>query len=360
MAVYKVIQDIEAEDKLLGPLTLKGFIYAIIAGACAFINFRLLAISTPLKWLFIFMFAMPMILFGVLASPLGREQPTEVWLLSRIRFFLKQRSRLWDQSGMQDLVKITVPKKEDLHLTKELSPNEVNSRLKTLALTLDTRGWAIKNVDVNMSVPEAETQTITPESDRLVGAAGVPRQMPVVDVHAEDDILDEKSNPIAKKFDAMMQHAESERKKGILAALMGLVDKDEANYKSPSKNSPATRSALVRMKREQAAQEASRKAKADAELEEKLAKARAKFSAEFDGAQKKSSPKHQLFKNQPSQPQKTDAGTASKQVTANRQTDNMELAQSGSAFSVATLSQLANRPSKIEQTGPDEVTISLH
>jgi hypothetical protein len=365
MAVYKVIQDIEAEDKLLGPLTLKGFIYAMIAGTCAYINFRLLMVGTPLKWVFILMFAMPMILFGVLASPLGREQPTEVWLLSRIRFFLKPRSRVWGQSGIQELVKITAPKKQEAVLTKDLSQHEVHSRLKTLALTLDTRGWAIKNVDVNLSVPEATTQTITPESDRLVGAAGVPKQMPVVDVRAEDDILDEKNNPVAKKFDAMMQHAEAERKRGILAALMGLVDKDEDKYRaSSSKDSPATKAALAKMQRERTAQEAKRKAKQEAELEEKLAKARANFSAEFAGGQKKPNPSHKLFNSASgsptSQPAKTDVGTAAKQVTANRQTDNMELAQSGSAFSVATLSQLANRPSRVEQTGPDEITISLH
>jgi hypothetical protein len=87
MAVYKVIQDIESEDKLLGPLSLKGFIYALIAGTCLFIEYKLFLIGSPLKYIFIFTFAIPMILFGVLASPLGREQPTEVWLLSRIKFF---------------------------------------------------------------------------------------------------------------------------------------------------------------------------------------------------------------------------------------------------------------------------------
>ncbi len=30
MATYKVLQDIEAEDKLLGPLTLKQFIFAVV------------------------------------------------------------------------------------------------------------------------------------------------------------------------------------------------------------------------------------------------------------------------------------------------------------------------------------------
>jgi hypothetical protein len=47
-------------------------------------------------------------------------------------------------------------------------------------------------------------------------------------------------------------------------------------------------------------------------------------------------------------------------VTPAPQAVNMELAQSGNAFSVATLSQLANRQPKVQQTGPDELTISLH
>ena len=92
MAVYKVIQDIEAEDKLLGPLTLKGFIYAAIAALLAFINFRLLFAGAlgPLRWFFVLLFLFPMFLFMILASPLGREQPTEVWLLSRVRFLIKR------------------------------------------------------------------------------------------------------------------------------------------------------------------------------------------------------------------------------------------------------------------------------
>jgi hypothetical protein len=175
MAVYKVIQDVESEDKLLGPLSLKGFIYAVIAGSCAFIEFRLFLIASPLKWAFMLMFAVPMLLFGVLASPLGREQPTEVWLLSRVRFFIKPRKRIWDQEGLSELVTITVPKKLELHLTKDLTQTEVQSRLKTLATTLDTRGWAIKNVDVNLNDPNINANIVTPQSDRLVKAGNPAR-----------------------------------------------------------------------------------------------------------------------------------------------------------------------------------------
>lgn len=375
MAVYKVIQDIEAEDKLLGPLSFKAFVYALIAIACGFINFKLLLVGSPVKFLFILIFLVPMLLFGVLASPLGREQPTEVWLLSRIRFFLKPRKRIWDQSGMMDLVTVTVPKKQELHLTKELSQDEVQSRLKTLAVTLDTRGWAIKNVDVNLSVPETAVQS-TAQSDRLVGAGGVPQQMPVADVHAADDILDEKNNPTAQKFEAMMRKAEEDRRHSLLSTLRGLVETDEPREKKKTKHKartkkparghsakdlPATRQALARLSKETAQERARRQAEEDAAIAQKLEKARTSFSAEFEGDHIKANPHHRVFGSRArpaSQP--TPAAAAPNSVTAARQADNMELAQSGSAFSVSTLSQLANRPDDTQPAGPNEVSISLH
>jgi hypothetical protein len=376
MAVYKVIQDVEAEDKLLGPLSFKAFIYALIAGGCAFINFRLLFVGSPVKFLFIAVFLVPMVLFGVLASPLGREQPTEVWLLSRIRFFLKPRKRIWDQSGLMDLVTVTVPKKQELHLTKELSQDEVQSRLKTLAMTLDTRGWAIKNVDVNLSVPEATVQN-TAQSDRLVGTAGLPQQMPVADVHAADDILDEKNNPTAQKFEVMMRKAAEDRRHSLLSSLKGLVDTDEkpkpkrhvkhkahakkVHKETSTKDLPATRQAIAEIKRETAEQRARRRAQEDAEIDRKLVSARASFSSEFEGDHIKPNPHHRVFGSRTQPPaQPTPAEPAPNPVTAVRQADNMELAQSGSAFSVSTLSQLANRPGDPKPAGTDEVAISLH
>lgn len=383
MAVYKVIQDVESEDKLLGPLTLKGFIYAAIAGVCLFIEFRLLFVGSPLKFLFMAMFAGPMILFGVLASPLGGEQPTEVWLLSRIKFFLKPRQRLWDQSGVLDMVTVTVPKKQELNLTDGLSQDEVQSRLKALSMTLDTRGWAIKNVDVNLSVPELEAHSATPHSDRLIGTSGVPEQMPVVDVHAADDIMDEKHNPTAQKFAGMLVAAESERRNSILAAIKGLEDQDEPETKKykhkrktkakskkteeqvATKDLPAAKEALEILKKEKAAERARQRALDDERIARELVKAREKFSSEYEGDQHKSNPHHRFFgaparKATPQAPVQTQPAPANNPVTAAKQADNMNLAQSGSAFSVSTLSQLANRPSIAQQTGPDEVTISLH
>ncbi len=228
MAQYKVIQDIEAEDKLLGPLTLKGFIYAIIAVFCAFINFKVFTSSGlgPLKWVFILIFSLPMILFGVLASPLGRQQPTEVWLLARIRFLLKARKRLWSQSGMQHLVTITAPKKVDKNRTKGLSETEVKSRLQALATTLDSRGWAVKNVTVAPALLDQEAQ-----SDRLVAPTTISTVDPNIDIHPADDIMDEQNNPTAQYFAGLMQEADAQRKVSVanrLSAARGAVASAEA------------------------------------------------------------------------------------------------------------------------------------
>lgn len=374
MAVYKVIQDIEAEDKLLGPLSFKAFVYALIAGVCVFIEIEFATrMGGIIKIPFMFLFLAPMLLFGVLASPLGREQPTEVWLLSRIRFFLKPRKRIWDQSGTMDLVEVTAPKKKELHLTKELSQDEVQSRLKTLAMTLDTRGWAIKNVDVNLNVPEVQAQNPTPESDRLIGTAGVPRQMPVVDVHAADDILDEKHNPTAQKFEALMQKAEEDRRHSLLATIKGMVDTDKpakkptkhkvkskhskaAAKETDTKNLASTKKALEELDRQRAAERARKQAEEQAELVQKLASARESFNAEFEGGHLRPNPHHRLF----GAPAAAAPQPAATPVTAPRQTDNIELAQSGSAFSVSTLSQLANRTTEPQQPDSGEVAVSLH
>src|SRR6185436_17364935 len=113
MATYKVLQDIEAEDKLLGPLTLKQFIFASITIVIGFIEFKL--VNAPGLGLFriplMLALFFPMLIFGFLASPIGRDQPNDVWLLARLRFMIKPHRRIWNQDGISQLVTITAPKR---------------------------------------------------------------------------------------------------------------------------------------------------------------------------------------------------------------------------------------------------------
>lgn len=203
MSTYKVIQDIEAEDHILGPLSLRQFIYGLVAAFCFYMSY--FVISRHLAFLLVILLP-PGIFAAFFAFPFGKDQPTEVWAVAKIRFLFKPRKRVWDQDGVKELVTVTAPKKVEEHLTNDLSESEVRSRLSALASTIDSRGWAIKNVNVNMySRPDA---TAPDSSDRLVNANNIPQTVPDFDVQASDDIMDEQNNPIAQQFEQMINDSE--------------------------------------------------------------------------------------------------------------------------------------------------------
>lgn len=201
MATYKVIQDIEAEDKFLGPLTLKQFIFGIIGVFFAYLSF--FALTKGLTFLLV-VFAPPMLLGFFLAVPWSKDQPTEVWVLAKLRFMVKPRRRIWDQSGMEELVTITAPKKEEKQLTDNLSQIEVKSRLKALAQTIDSRGWVVKDAEYNISYrPDT--------SDRLVNAGALPHEVPPIDVNNIPDAYSVDA-PTSENFDRMIQQSTEMRK----------------------------------------------------------------------------------------------------------------------------------------------------
>lgn len=219
MATYKVIQDIEAEDKLVGPLTLKQFIFAAIAACFAFIAFM---IASKTNIFAVIPFLPFILVFGVLAAPLGRDQPTDIWLAAKIRFFIKPRRRIWDQSGIKELVTITAPKRENKNFSNNLSQQEVKSRLKALANTIDSRGWAIKNVDVNLYSTPAY---ISEDSDRLIDPASLPQSVPDIDITSADDIMDTTS-PIAQHFDEIVQQASQAQKAAAVERMQTAIQKE--------------------------------------------------------------------------------------------------------------------------------------
>jgi hypothetical protein len=152
----------------------------------------------------------------VLAGPFVHDQPSEVWLLAKIKFFLKPRKRIWDQSGIKDLVTITVPKKIERTLTDGLSQTEVKSKLHALANTLDSRGWAVKNVNVNLY---AQPSYATASTDRLIDGSVLPQQVPDYDTYATDDILDETNNPTAQQLRQMVSQSTQAHRQQLIAQM---------------------------------------------------------------------------------------------------------------------------------------------
>ena len=202
MSTYKVIQDIEAEDKLVGPLSLRQFIYAGVSAVCLYICF--LAITKGAIFL-VGIFLPVAAIGGFFAFPWKGEQPTEIWALARLRFMIKPRTRIWNQSGVKDLVTIMAPKKleKSRPRTNNLSQTEVHSRLKALADTIDSRGWATRNAAYGIY----NNQTVQATTSILAGSGNLqPGAVPSEAFAPSSDMFDVQ-NSVAQNFDAMLNRS---------------------------------------------------------------------------------------------------------------------------------------------------------
>jgi hypothetical protein len=193
MATYKVPQDVEAEDKLLGPFSFRQFIYLIVAAIAGFLAFGLSRV-------FIGLVVIPlpiMAFFLILALPLKKDQPMETYLTAIVRFWLKPRLRLWDPEGVVTNVEITNPAQDEERLTKEFSGEEASARLRYLSQIVDSGGWASRG----MMSPTDNLHL----SDTLVAEA-----------RSAEDMLDD-STGVAQNFDTMISRSDAAYKDTLIA-----------------------------------------------------------------------------------------------------------------------------------------------
>ena len=147
MATYKVPQDVEADDKLIGPFSFRQFIYLIIVVMAG-------ALAWGLSNIFIGLAIIPLpiiLLFGALALPLRKDQPMEIYLAAMISFYLKPHKRLWDPDGVESLIEITVPKVVEVQRSKNISEDDARQRFSYLAGIVDSGGWAIRGTGAQAS-----------------------------------------------------------------------------------------------------------------------------------------------------------------------------------------------------------------
>jgi hypothetical protein len=332
MASHKVIQDIEAEDKFVGPLTLRQFIFAM--GGAFFGYLNVFAMGKGAPWAFL-IFAPPMFFCFFLAIPWSKTQPTEVWFLAKLRFHFKPKRRIWNQSGLQELVTITVPKKPERVLTKNLSEEEVKSRLQALADTIDSRGWAIKHT----------TQQEASGDDRLINIASIPEPVPEEDLRNVPDVMDEKTAPLASSIEHMIEDKDKQRKQHLYDKMDNIRKgkPEEAPDKSLAVSPPLEEPhALSNQAEEQLL---------SAELEKRKASARLSEGNMHSIPSAKSKAK---IKKPKIKSASTDEKKPQADMTTPVQPDILELAQNND-LNVATIARQANK-----KDDDNEVVVSLH
>ena len=159
MAQYKVPQDVEADDKLLGPFTFRQFIYLIIASGFIALAWALFQVFPLLV-----IIPVPIILFfGALALPLKKDQPMETYLAAIVSFYLKPRKRFWDAGQPESTIEITAPKKAETARIKDISQDEATHRLSFLAEIVDSAGHAIKGSTLSPLREEVYAEAVNTE-----------------------------------------------------------------------------------------------------------------------------------------------------------------------------------------------------
>lgn len=136
MAEYTVPQDVEAEDKLLGPFSFRQFLYLIVMVAGIGVAWLLGNMLLPLA-----IIPLPIIIiFGALALPIRKDQPMETYLVALVNFYLKPHKRLWTPGQPESTIQISAPKKAEGPYKRNLSADEVSHRLSYLSNLVDESG----------------------------------------------------------------------------------------------------------------------------------------------------------------------------------------------------------------------------
>lgn len=197
MGQYKVPQNVEAEDKIIGPLTLKQFLYAVVGLAYGGITYLILQ-KIIVVWVLIGV--PPALLLLMLGLYQRQDQPFETYLISLIGFLAKPRKRIWHKDPLAEVFHIEPPKLAPQEAHRD--PREVLGELEKLSQVVDTRGWSAKE-------PNIQEPTVTESfaaSDRIVEPS-IPKLTDsdiASDVNLSDDILDFRNNPSAQNLNRLI------------------------------------------------------------------------------------------------------------------------------------------------------------
>lgn len=199
MGTYKVPQNVEAEDKILGPLSLKQFIYALIGIGYGLLTFAIFSKISIVIW--VFLGAPPMLALLALGLYQRQDQPMEVFIIAILEFFVRPRSRTWQKEPIAEVFRLEPPPPKIEEAVRD--QRQVHSQLAQLSHLVDTRGWSIKE----SVVQEPNEQPLVDLRDRL-GVEGLSSPSLFFDapeVTDDDDILNAQS-AAAQNLNVLMEN----------------------------------------------------------------------------------------------------------------------------------------------------------
>jgi hypothetical protein len=221
MGQYKVPQNVEAEDKILGPLTLKQFIYVIVGLGWGFVTFSLFR-SVPV--LFVVVGIPVSMLFLLLGLYQPQDQPFEARFLAMVSYFGKPRKRLWEKEPIFEIFRVEATPAPAEMPTKDI--NQMRGKLEQLVRVVDTRGIQAKNAALQEPHPghriDLESRLVMPDQPAqpaFATATQLQQQQPEHEITLADDILDFQNNPSAQNLNELIENTTKDIRQEALARM---------------------------------------------------------------------------------------------------------------------------------------------
>ncbi|HEY6737078.1 MAG TPA: PrgI family protein [Candidatus Saccharimonadia bacterium] len=208
MGQYKVPQNVEAEDHILGPLTFKQFIYMMVGGGWAILCF---AVFRTVPFAMVVIGLPPTLLFLLLAFFRRDGQDFEHLLVAMVGFFSATHYRLWVKEPVAETFHIT-PTPQTAEISQR-NPAQVISELEKLATLIDSRGW---NIPVSQDTGSHLTMPTTQHQERIV-APVAPK--PTANDAPHSDMLDLQHSPLAQDLSKLLEQSAAEVRQQAVAQM---------------------------------------------------------------------------------------------------------------------------------------------
>lgn len=166
---YKVPQNIDIEDKVVGPLTIRQFLIILVTAGIILILNLFLSFLGPIFYMIAF-------LIGALGIGLAffkyGDQNAEIFVISAFKTFTNPRKRVWQkeapkQSTVSDREKAEPKKEEEEYVSTRTNVSEARSHLEKLAEVVDSGGYSAlqKNIPPTTSgeAPDLLAKTERPD-----------------------------------------------------------------------------------------------------------------------------------------------------------------------------------------------------
>ncbi|RLC37282.1 hypothetical protein DRH29_02580 [candidate division Kazan bacterium] len=144
----KIPQNVTKEDKLVGPLTLKQFLYVLAGSFLIFVVYQFYAQENLAIQLYFAEFILIALLIAIATILMAFIQingrPFEVFLLNVLKYFMVPRQRSWHKEPRKHVAAIKVRAKDIKDTKSEIkerkSGREFKTQIEKLASILDTGG----------------------------------------------------------------------------------------------------------------------------------------------------------------------------------------------------------------------------